>query len=314
MSKRLTGFVLLILSFILLTGSVSAQDSTSVYVPETGHWIWGEFLETYNSVSNPVFYFGNPITDDFIDPVTETHVQYFEKARLDLIETDEGPQIQIAPLGQLLHESGNPLADIPNEGPSCRAFSSGYTICYAFLQFYDSFNGETYFGLPISEVEVLDGRYVQYFDYARMEWWPDLPSGQRVRLSNLGRDYFDKVVANPELLKPSPPPEISGSFLSPRVRVFTARALIGAGEVQTVYVVIQDIYQRPIEGAQVEITLSYPNGTSELYRLPGTNEFGVSQFSFTTPDLPVKSVVNVKAEINIRGETGGGNSRFRIWW
>jgi hypothetical protein len=314
MGKKLTPLLVFLFTLLSLAGSVSAQGTASVYIPETGHWIWGEFLETYNSVSDPKLYFGNPITDDFIDPVTKTHVQYFEKARFDLVETDEGPQIQLAPLGQLLHESGSPLADIPNEGPSCRAFSSGYAVCYAFLQFYDSYDGENRFGMPLSDVEVLDGRYVQYFDYARMEWWPDLPSGRRVQLSDLGREYFDKVVADPDLLKPSPPPEISGSYLSPRVRVFTARALIGAGEQQTVYVVTRDIYQRPIEGAQVEVTLFYPNGTTELYRLPGTNELGVSQFTFANPDLSVRSVVNVKAEISIRGETGTGKTWFRIWW
>ena len=53
---------------------------------------------------------GYPITDDFKDPVTRGHVQYFEKARFDLVDTDDGPRIQMAPLGQLLHESGNPLS------------------------------------------------------------------------------------------------------------------------------------------------------------------------------------------------------------
>ncbi len=301
----------------ILTGvadDASAQESESLYVSETGHWVWGEFLKAYNSVPDPVFFFGYPITDDFKDPVTRGHVQYFEKARFDLVDTDDGPRIQMAPLGQLLHESGNPLADIPNEGPSCRAFPSGYNVCYAFLQFYDSYDGTIRFGQPLSEVEVIDGRYVQYFDYARMEWWPDLPAGQRVRLTNLGQSYFDQVVANPDLLKPSPPPDLAGNVLNPRVRVFVLKSLIGAGEQQTVYVIVQDQYLRPIEGAQVGVTLNYPNGTAESYRLPDTNEYGVSQFSFTTVNLPVKSVVPIKAEISIRGESGSGKAWFRMWW
>lgn len=283
-------------------------------MPETGHWIWGEFLTTYNSVSDPRFYFGDPITDDFIDPITKAHVQYFEKTRFDLVETGEGPRVKQAPLGQLLHESGTPIADIPNEGPSCRAFSSGYSVCYAFLQFYDSYDGINRFGLPVSEVEVIDGRYTQYFDYARLEWWPDLPAGKRVKISDLGQVYFDKVIANPELLKPSPPPDVSGNLLNPRVSVFTARSMIGAGEAQTVYVVAQDMYLRAIEAAQVEVTLYYPNGTSEFYRLPGTDVHGISQFTFTTAGLPARSIVYIKAEISIRGESGGGKSWFRIWW
>jgi hypothetical protein len=308
------GILLLATLALGLSKAATAQSSDSIYVSETGHWIWGEFLDAYQANPDPQFYYGNPITDDFVDPGTKTHAQFFEKAVFELVETADGPLIQLVPLGQLLHDDQNQLADIPNEGPSCRSFSSGYNTCYAFLQFYDSFDGSNRFGLPISKVEIIDGRFVQYFEYARMEWWPDLPAGQRVKLSDLGRIYFDMAVADPKLLKPSPPPESTGSLLNPRVRVFTSHALIGGGEQQTVYVVVQDMYLRAIEAAQVEVTLSFPNGTTELYRLPGTDENGISRFTFTTADLPARSIVYLKAEVVIRGESGIGRSWFRIWW
>ena len=200
-------FLILLIITGLVVGvsrATRAQSSDSVYISETGHWIWGEFLRTYNSVSDPLLFFGYPITDDFTDPVTSQRVQYFQRARFDLVDTQTGPQVKIAPLGQLLHESGAPLADIPRDGPTCRSFDSGYSVCYAFLQFYDAYDGMNRFGNPISDVEVIDGRYIQYFDNTRMEWWPDRPAGQRVVLTDLGRIYFDKVVANPELLKIEP--------------------------------------------------------------------------------------------------------------
>ena len=95
------------LVLLLSSSSVKAQDSDSVYVPETGHWIWGEFLRTYNSVPDPLLYFGYPITDDFTDPITKSRVQYFERARFDLLETPEGPKVQIAPLGQPKYNKGS---------------------------------------------------------------------------------------------------------------------------------------------------------------------------------------------------------------
>jgi hypothetical protein len=317
MGKKLTRWLLIFVALGLVSAfavPVTAQEANSLYVPQTGHWIWGEFLDVYNANPDPQFYFGYPITDDFTDPITGEHVQYFEKARFDLVETAEGPQVRLAQLGQLLHDPGNQIADIPNEGPSCRAFASGYNVCYAFLQFYDSYDGANHFGLPLSDVEVIDGRFVQYFDYARMEWWPELPAGQRVKLSDLGKLYFDMVVDDPKLLKPSPPPDLTGSLLNPKVRVFAGKSLIGAGEQQTVYVVVQDMYLRAIEAAQVEVTVSFPNGTSERYHLPVTNEFGISRFIFTTADLPARSIVYLKAEVTIRGESGTGKSWFRIWW
>ena len=315
--KKILNAILLgmiLIGFSTIPNSVRAQSSSSVYVPETGHWIWGEFLTEYNSVSDPLLYFGYPITDDFVDPVTSQHVQYFQKARFDLVDTVNGPKISIAPLGEYLHEDGAPLADIAEDGPTCRRFETGFSVCYAFLQFYDAYKGSDYFGNPVSALEVVDGRYIQYFENARMEWWPDRAAGERVVLTDLGRIYFDKVVANPELLKSSPPANIAGNLLNPVARVFAQKALIGVGEQQTVYVVVQDQYLRAMSGAQVGVTIVFPDGASEFYRLSETNEYGVSQFSFDVPNYEVQSVIEVKADISIRGESTSGSSWFRIWW
>lgn len=306
--------LMLFAGLITISGSVSAQSSSSVYVPETGHWIWGEFLAEYNSVNDPLLYFGYPITDDFIDPVTRQHVQYFQKARFDLVDTDQGEKVQLAPLGRLLHEDGAQLADIASDGPTCRRFTTGYSVCYAFLQFFDSYNGELNFGNPVSALEVIDGRYVQYFENSRMEWWPERAGGERVVLTDLGKVYFDKIVANPELLKSSPPANITGQLLNPIVRVFPQKALIGAAEPQTVFIVVQDQYLRAMSKAQVGLTMTLPDGTNEFYRLAETNEYGVSQVTFDAPNLAVQSVVQLKAEVTIRGETATGNGWFRIWW
>jgi hypothetical protein len=308
------GIVLLAALALGLSKAANAQSSDSIYVSETGHWIWGDFLRLYNSTADPLLLYGYPITDDFVDPVTNTRVQYFQRARFDLKDTLQGPQVQIAPLGEYLHETGAPLADIPREGPTCRMFQTGFSVCYAFLQFYDANNGAQFFGDPISDVEVIDGRYMQYFQNSRMEWWPDKPSGQRVALTDVGRLYFDRVVGNPDLLKSDPPANIAGNLIKPITRVFVLRSLVGAGESQTVFVVAQDQYLRPLEGAQVGVTLTFPDGNTEFYRLTETNEFGISQFTFTVADLPTRSVINVEAEISLRGEFSLGNSWFRLWW
>jgi hypothetical protein len=294
--------------------SVNAQSSDSIYVTETGHWIWGDFLHLYNSSSDPLLLFGYPITDDFTDPLSDTRVQYFQKVRFDMVDTSQGQKVQIAPLAKLMYRPGAPIADIVQEGPTCRSFSSGFAVCYAFLQFYDANNGTAFFGDPISSVEVIDGRYMQYFENVRMEWWPDRPSGQRVILTDLGRLYFDKFVGNPDLLKAEPPANSAGNLIEPIARTFVLRSLIGAGESQTIYVIAQDQYLRPLDGAQVGVTLSFPDGTSEFYRLNETNEFGISQFTFNVTSLPVRSLVNVKAEVTLRGETAAGTSWFRLWW
>ena len=311
-------WIAVLLMVTLLAASVPqaalAQSSDSVYVSETGHWIWGDFLRVYNSVPDPLLHFGYPITDDFTDPQTNQRVQYFERARFDMVDTAEGPVVKIAPLGQFLHQEGGQLADIPNEGPTCRAFDSGFSVCYAFLQFYDAYDGATWFGNPISEVEVEDGRYMQYFENVRMEWWPDRPNGQKVALSSLGRIYFDREVNDPQLLKSSASTTAAGELLNPVVNVFVLKSLVGAGEGQTVYVIVQDRYIRPIANAQVGVTLYYADESKQFFRLAETNEFGVSQFNFQVDDLKVGTEVSVVAEVSIRGETASGKTWFRIWW
>lgn len=305
---------LFLAGLVVIPGSVTAQSSSSVYVPETGHWIWGEFLTMYNSVDDPLLYFGYPITDDFIDPVTNEHVQYFQNARFDLKDTTSGVKVSLAPLGRLLHEEGAELANIAEDGPTCRRFDTGFPVCYAFLQFYDAKDGANHFGDPVSALEVVDGRYVQYFEYARMEWWPEKESGQRVALTDLGQFYFDKMIGNPELLKSSGSSNIAGQLLNPSVRVFADNALIGVGEQQTINIIVQDQTLSPVPDAQVGVTISLSDGTSEFYRLAETNEYGVSKISFIVPNLEVRSVVEIKAEVSIRGETATGSGWFRIWW
>jgi hypothetical protein len=306
--------LVIVIGFVTVPGSVSAQGSDSVFVPETGHWIRGEFLKEYNSVSDPLLYFGYPITDDFTDTVTKQQVQYFQKARFDLVDTAAGPKAQLAPLGSLLYEDNAQLANIADDGSTCRRFSNGISVCYAFLQFYDAYDGATYFGLPVSKLEVIDGRYMQYFENARMEWWPERAAGERVVLTDLGRIYFDKVVANPDLLKANLAVNTEGKLANPVVRVFPQKALIGSGEQQIVDIVVQNQYLQAMQGAQVGVTVTLPDGSSQFYRLPETNEYGISQLTLAMPNLDPQSVVQLKADVTIGGEEATGNGWFRIWW
>lgn len=60
-----------------------------------------------------------------------------------------------------------------------------------FLSFYEAKGGLAFFGYAISEERPENGVSVQYFQRARLEYRPDLPAGQQVRLSNLLKDDRD---------------------------------------------------------------------------------------------------------------------------
>lgn len=80
---------------------------------------------------------------------------------------------------------------------------TGHNVGWPFLPFYHSYGGLDIFGYPRTEAFQQDGLAVQYFQRARMEYHPELPTGQQVQLSLLGdaltkdQQPFAKVAAFP---------------------------------------------------------------------------------------------------------------------
>lgn len=69
---------------------------------------------------------------------------------------------------------------------------TGHNVKGEFLKFYNSnLNALFLFGYPITEeFTSKDGKIVQYFQRARFEFRADLPEGQRIQLTQLGRETY----------------------------------------------------------------------------------------------------------------------------
>jgi LPXTG-site transpeptidase (sortase) family protein len=80
---------------------------------------------------------------------------------------------------------------------------TGHTLGYAFREFYDRQGGLPIFGLPLSEVFVQDGRPVQYFERARLEWHGNLGM---VQAGHLGRWAAEGLAWHPAFAPVSAPP------------------------------------------------------------------------------------------------------------
>jgi hypothetical protein len=79
------------------------------------------------------------------------------------------------------------------QGQDPRYFSeTGHNVKGDFLKFYNSNpNALFLYGYPITEEYVnKEGKTVQYFQRARFEYRADLPEGQRVQLTPLGRETY----------------------------------------------------------------------------------------------------------------------------
>lgn len=294
LSPFLKAFVLsaslLLLVFYTYQDAIT-QIGERIYYPETGHSIEGEFFDFYFSIPNPELIYGYPITERFIS-AQGLEVQYFQRARFEWHpDLPEGQQVRLTPVGEALYAPVAPF-QLKKNPAICRTFETGFDVCYSFLEFFDQHGGVRQFGLPISEVEQRDGRFVQYFEYARFEWHPD--GLFEVQLSFLGYLYFEKVGEDPAWLKP----ERNGGFiqeiLSLRVFAFPVRAVVSSQAGQTIYVIVQDQNLNPVEGVRVTLTLTSPAGAPLTIELEPTNASGFTKADVLPAEGEMAGMVTVE--------------------
>jgi hypothetical protein len=306
--------VLLVASLLTLNGgNALAQNADGKYFAETGHWVTGDFWKFFQSVSEPEFVFGYPITEAFRDAKSGLLVQYFQRARFeDHPGAADGQTVQLSSLGSSLYRPGG-LALNLNSLMACRVYSTtGYPVCYAFLDFYDKYGGPGVFGYPISGFEIYNGRIVQYFERARFEWYPEMAEGQRVVLANLGRIYFDSVPEDPQLLAPVLPDAIVGNtILTLQPRVFTWKAVTLENDQQLIFIVLQDQMLRPVSGATGTLTVNWPTGAQSIAFT--TDQNGVAVIFLPVSNQPSGSLITITADVSYQDLLGKAVTSFRVW-
>jgi hypothetical protein len=305
---------------LLLTtwGSVQAQTSDVEYFQETGHSIQGDFLRFYQSFPNPTYNFGYPITEQFTSKDGKT-VQYFQRARLEMA-TDSASNVKLTPLGSLMYSPGDRRVAV-NNPLACRTFTeTGYSVCFAFLEFFEQNGGIERFGPPITPFEFHNNQIVQYFENARLEWQPGLGEGQRIGVTDLGKLYFDQLGEERAFLKPiqqgilgsNPIPEREVLYL--QVRAFPAKAVTTPTDQQTVYVLAQDQNLQAVGNASGFATIQLPDGQL-LSRTFSVNEKGVGTFEFDYQDQPNGRLVIINISMTYNNDLQGTTATsFRIWY
>lgn len=227
-----------------------------------------------------------------------------------------GQQVSLANLGKWLYdETQRGMAvDLPVNNNLCRYFpKTDKYVCYGFLQMYDRYDGAKYFGEPVSNVEYVNNRLVQYFEKVRMEWRSELPLNQKVVLTEIGRIDMDRRVGDPgpiqRVIYPDHP-------TPPIVRAFVDRPLLAQNEDQIVYVLVRDEFSRPIKGAQVELTITIAGKeTMSVSIRQLTDKDGLTQQTIKVPNVTPNQVVDIKAKVRTPDRTEGeGSTWFRVWW
>jgi len=307
---RWIAFIAAICLLLTSWGSVQAQTSDVEYFAQTGHYVRGDFLRTYRSVSNPILVFGYPLTEQFTSKDGKT-VQYFQRARFE--QAPELPQgIRLTPIGRETYSPGRQL--VINNPLACRTFTeTGHSTCFAFLEFFEQNGGIEHFGYPISPFEFRNNQIVQYFENARFEWRPGLEESQRIGLTNLGRIYFDQLGEDPAFLKPPSQDARQNLVLSLRVRAFPADAVTTSSDQQTIYVLVQDQNLQPVAGATGTATIRLASGHTTQQSFD-VNSRGVGTLTFAFQNQPNGQLVYVDASVTYNDLGGKTTTSFRIWY
>lgn len=293
--------------------SVNAQAQDNEYFSETGHNVKGEFLKFYKSNSNALVLYGYPITEEFTSKDGKT-VQYFQRARFELhTDLPEGQRVQLSALGRETYVSTGNL-NVTNSF-ACRAYAeTGYSVCFAFLEFFDQYGGIAQFGYPISGFEYHEEKLVQYFEKARLEWQPWKFEGQRVVNADLGRIYFDKLGEDPGLIPPVKPlNNTTSSVISINVHAFMWKAVTLANDTQTIFVIVQDQNLLPITNAYCTANIHWPDNHNESIAI-ATSSNGIGMVPLSFSNQPHGRLIYADVNCTYLGLNGNTTTSFRIWY
>lgn len=311
-TRQLAALFLFLAMLLSEPRSAVAQAETVQFFPETGHHVRGDFLRFYKSVPDPRLVFGYPITEQITSRDGKT-VQYFQRARFELrSDLLENRRVQLTSVGQALYRRADQLRLDNTAG--CDLFPTGYSVCLAFLDFYNAHGSVAQFGNPISPFEFHENLIVQYFEKARFEWRADRPEGQRVVLTDLGRYYFDQLGEDPALLKPMSPIDATiNPILSIKAQAFVAKPLTGSSGQQTVYVIVQSQTLQAVSNATGKATVHWPDGRTEEYFFT-TNRSGLGSVTLNFADQEQGELVPIDIVVIYQGLGSTTRTSFRIWF
>ena len=330
-ARWLAALCALVLLANALAPVANAQTTDTRYFEETQHNVSGAFLRFYDAYGGRAI-FGYPLTRVLIEDGRQ--VQYFQRARMELDPDDPTESVQLGALGVELGYTQPPIPPdrIPPAGhPDKRFFhSTGHTLAFAFLEFYDNNEGPVVLGDPISEWMIeLNGRIVQYFERGKLEWYPENPAGLRVQPGMLGTIYVEQHVdpiyteREEPYLRGAPPlptpssedaPPVALAVTELQLLVTLKHPIIGLNGTQTIYAYVLDQGDQGVEGATVEIEVIYRDGTVE--RLAGvvTNDNGYIEADLQIGQPAPGYVVLVNLVARYEGLEAEARTAFLPWW
>lgn len=309
-------FVILILT--LTVQSAVAQELYPNYIGETGHNLGGEFFTYY--YANPFYktVYGNPITEAIIDANTGRTVQYFEYVRFEYYpENPPGSRVKLTPVGQKLYEHGTYIPGLTKDTPNCYQQDHwDYPVCHSFYLFYLHLGGEEQLGQPVSGLEYLRGRLVQFFEFGQLVWYPENPLESEVILAPLGYKFFYAYETNYRLLEPEDNDNIIYREKIEKIDVtaFPEYAVLSKDETQLLNMIAKDNNGSPLSKASLFITIKFPDGRVTQLNNITTDSHGLAQVAFTASSEEFGLVEVIVRMTYITSLEDMTVTSFRLWY
>jgi hypothetical protein len=311
-----TAWCVVVLAALIAGGTpflvAQAQTPQQQYFPETRHTVSDEFLN-YFTQHGGLKVFGYPVTVAF--DWQGHRVQYFQKARMELhLENPYPYRVQLGLLGDELGYRRPGVTPVPNDQYRRYYPETKHILAYAFLNYFDANGGVDIFGYPITEFMLENGRIVQYFQRARLEWYPELSGDQRVQLGDLGSLHFQVNGFDPRLRDPEPttlPVTITPVTLKATASV--KQPITGRTGSQTVYVFVADQTNQPIENANVMFVMRSLEG-ERAFGMPTTDTRGVTAAAFDIGNLAPGQTVVIEVRITYGTLSITTQTSFMPWY
>jgi hypothetical protein len=222
-------------------------------------------------------------------------------------------------LGLLVDELGYEFPSAPaykrsRSNNALHHYFSGtdHAVELAFLDYFLAKGGLDIFGYPRSEYMLENGVVVQYFQRARMEWYPEIT---QMRLAPVGEMTIDVFSLNEPSFDPAPPPTVIESPpIKLKISASVRYVIMGQEGGQTVYVYVADQNGDPVEGAGVSMVIKYPSG-DEAYPFDElTDSTGFTGQHFQVPPTSSGEKVVITVTATSAGVSTTTQTFFFAWW
>lgn len=191
--------ILLYIGFALVLSTCSPAPTPSTPNVDSLFTVAPEFEPFYNQYGG-LQTLGIPISADVEED--GIRVQYFQNGRLEYHpQLPDGSQVILSDLGKE-HYGIAPCLSPENVEPQALYFDATcHSVSPQFREFFVTHGGVNFFGYPISEMYIEDGRFVQNFERATLVWDKSKLPGLKYGLSGLGSAVCPKATCGEDAPK-----------------------------------------------------------------------------------------------------------------